>query len=79
MSNNNHCIHLGEELRREVCRTCTGHVEVKVFRCRIHRLCSLSKPVYQITPGRYRVCEGCPDRPVGNPWIHVHIANPQLD
>ncbi|HEY1065193.1 MAG TPA: hypothetical protein VGE52_03760 [Pirellulales bacterium] len=35
------CRHRGEESRREVCSTCRGRVEVKVFHCQVHGECTL--------------------------------------
>lgn len=39
------CAHLGAELRREQCPTCSGSVQVKVFACAIHGEATLAKPI----------------------------------
>jgi hypothetical protein len=49
------CSHLGPEIRREECPTCSGKVQVKVFACGIFGETSLAKPL----PG-VQVCQGCP-------------------
>lgn len=50
------CLHQGHELRRELCPSCRGHVEVKVLACEIHKSCTLAKQI----PG-VACCQGCKD------------------
>lgn len=47
------CLHRGAEIRREVCETCKGKVQVKVFACDRHGECTISKEIQ----GVY-VCDG---------------------
>jgi hypothetical protein len=49
------CSHLGPEIRREECPTCSGKVQVKIFACSVFGETSLAKPL----PG-VQVCQGCP-------------------
>lgn len=37
------CVHLGAEQRRDLCSTCKGKVEVKVFACEVHGECTQAK------------------------------------
>jgi len=50
------CIRLGDELRQEVCQSCSGTTRIKVFRCAKHGQCTLLKAL----PG-IKTCDGCPD------------------
>lgn len=49
------CIHRGDELRTELCKTCTGRREIKVFACDIHGECSILKDV------GVKICKTCHD------------------
>jgi hypothetical protein len=40
-----HCVHRGDMLRLERCRSCRGHVRVKVFACAVHDECTLLQPI----------------------------------
>lgn len=52
---NQPCIFLGEDTKERVeCSTCSGKVELKVFKCEIHGECTIEKPVL----GR-GCCNGC--------------------
>ena len=86
------CRFRGSEIDRQRCPNCQGAVEVKIFSCSVHKLCSIAKPIYQSIPGRYQVCSSCPDRRDNpwvwhvyanrrhdNPWVWQFYANPQLD
>jgi hypothetical protein len=37
------CPHRGAEVRREVCTSCGGRVEIKIFSCAIHGECTIAK------------------------------------
>ena len=50
------CIHRSDELRRELCSTCRGRVDVKVFACDIHGECTIGKKLPGIT-----CCSECTD------------------
>ena len=51
------CRHRGEEVGREQCPSCNGHVQIKLFACACHGRCTVEKPV----PSGTRTCQGCPD------------------
>lgn len=51
------CRHRGGETGRELCPTCGGRVEVRVFACALYIACTLAKPL----SGR-ACCATCPDR-----------------
>ena len=51
------CIHRGQEVRTEQCKSCGGNVQIKVFACALHGTCTLSRKVTGAT-----MCSGCPDR-----------------
>lgn len=64
------CRHLGEERRREGCKTCKGHVEVKVMACALHREATVGKPL----PG-IPCCADCADwRPLPPPPGPVQVT-----
>jgi hypothetical protein len=49
------CVHLGRvELRRELCESCGGKTQIKVFGCAAFRECTLGKKL----PG-LACCDGC--------------------
>jgi orotate phosphoribosyltransferase len=50
------CQHLGPELRRAPCATCSGSVQIKVFGCDLHGECAIGK-----SPQGVRSCTGCAD------------------
>jgi glycosyltransferase involved in cell wall biosynthesis len=51
------CLHLGDETRRQTCRTCAGHVELKIFNCqKLGAECSVAKPL----EGVAHCCATCP-------------------
>lgn len=50
------CRHLGEVHRQTECPSCTGHVTLKVFVCRVHNECTLKRPVDGVT-----CCTTCND------------------
>lgn len=57
------CQHRGPELRRELCPSCNGHVELKVYTCAVRGECTIGKPFNSIP-----CCFGCrshaaPDAP----------------
>lgn len=53
------CIHRGDQIGFEQCRTCAGNVTAKVFAWAIHDKCTLfAKPL------SVRSCHGCGDRRV---------------
>lgn len=49
------CLHLGRELRREECPSCSGTVKVKVFACGKFGECTMAKSLSGI-----QTCESCP-------------------
>ncbi len=53
------CRHRGEEVGLELCPSCKGHVEVKLFSCKIHGKCSTHKKLEATA-----CCRGCHDGPV---------------
>jgi hypothetical protein len=48
------CVHLGEEVRRDPCPTCSGHVRVKVFSCAVHGECQAAAKLAGV-----KACQGC--------------------
>lgn len=51
------CSHLGQPTgAKELCNTCTGRVELKVFACAVHGTCTVARRV----PGQ-ACCNGCKD------------------
>ena len=50
------CLHLGAELRRVECPTCSGRVQVKVFGCELHGECTIEKTIDGVA-----CCAGCGD------------------
>ena len=50
------CRHFGPEVRRQDCPTCLGHVQLKIFACRIHQECALSVNAVAV-----RGCATCAD------------------
>ena len=62
------CTHMGKEVETRLCPTCGGKVQVKVFECTIHHLCSMGKEV------GVKVCRGCeeysPLLPTAKPAEH---------
>jgi len=50
------CRHLGESVRKEACRACRGHVQVKVFACALHGECTLGRMLQGTA-----CCARCPD------------------
>ncbi len=48
------CKHLGDEVRREQCDSCSGKVLLKIFACEVHGECTTQKPL----PG-VPCCGGC--------------------
>lgn len=50
------CRHLGDTVRLELCPTCGGKVQIKIFACALHGECSLEAALAQI-----KVCNSCPD------------------
>ena len=62
------CLHLGKEIGRTPCLSCTGTVDVKVFACDVHGRTTLSKPVPDIA-----CCETprCPQWEPSEPVRHL--------
>ncbi len=54
------CVHLGAETRRQLCPSCRGHVELKVFACAVHGECTQGKPA----AGVKGCCQGCADKQI---------------
>jgi len=50
------CMRIGAEVRRELCPTCDGHVQIKVFACALHGECTLEKPLAGLA-----TCASCSD------------------
>lgn len=50
------CLHLGDELRRVGCSTCSGTVELKVLACEVHGECTIATEL----PG-VKCCAMCGD------------------
>jgi hypothetical protein len=48
------CKHRGAVVREERCRSCCGHVQVKVYECAVHGECQLGRKL-----GGVRTCAGC--------------------
>ena len=48
------CRYRGTELRREICPTCQGHVELKVFGCEVHRECTPLRAIESVA-----CCQNC--------------------
>ena len=48
------CLHRGDEIRRQLCDTCQGEVEVKVFQCNVLEEATIGKPL-----GRMACCVAC--------------------
>ena len=53
------CPHLKDVARKQLCPSCRGHVELKVYSCALHGECTLQKAI----PGT-RCCASCDDRPL---------------
>lgn len=53
------CIHRGDVVRTVGCETCSGSVQLKVFSCDVHEVCSLSPKA------GVKVCQGCAERKTG--------------
>src|SRR3970282_1999152 len=68
------CPHRGGELRRQLCPTCGGRVELKVFVCDLHGECTLAQ---QGIAGVAN-CTKCPDLPSRRPR-YVSNAQPVAD
>ncbi len=51
------CRFRGSAIALEVCPTCNGHVQVKVFACSVFHSCTLFKPL-----DGHHVCDGCFER-----------------
>lgn len=58
------CVHKGTYRKSEQCPTCAGNVEVKVFDCAVHQLCTVAKRIEGIS-----CCELCSDHTVATPTI----------
>lgn len=56
-SNETDCVFRGQEISRQVCPSCRGHVEVKVFACKVHGQCTLYKAIDNMA-----CCATCLDR-----------------
>jgi hypothetical protein len=50
------CIHRGKQTRLQLCATCNGRVQVRVFACSIHQECTMVKRVDNLA-----VCQTCKD------------------
>lgn len=48
------CAHRQGELRAEPCASCNGQVRIKVFRCSMHRECTLSRTLENVA-----CCDTC--------------------
>lgn len=65
------CIYHGDEIRREVCKTCQGTVKVKVFSCKIHGECTIGKKLKST-----ECCKSCneytvpKEREKSNQWAY---------
>jgi hypothetical protein len=63
------CTHLGEELEKMVCPTCSGRVQIKIFSCRLHEKCTINMRLLN-----YKCCAMCQDyvpaKPFG-PELHL--------
>lgn len=51
------CVHLGDEVRRVECSTCSGRIQLKVFTCAVHGECTNAKR----GDGVAGCCVGCAD------------------
>lgn len=57
------CQHLGAEIRRQLCPSCQGHVEIKIFACALHGECARSEKADAV-----RCCQTCADHlPIHEP------------
>lgn len=56
------CVHIGPEVRQQVCNTCTGKQRIKIFGCAVHHECTLGKQLDGIT-----CCKGCGDYMAAQP------------
>lgn len=50
------CVHLGNEVRRQLCETCGGRVSIKVFSCALHGEATVGKDLHGIA-----CCGTCKD------------------
>lgn len=50
------CAHRGNEIRRVECKTCSGTIRIKVFKCAIHGECVISQAIDGI-----KRCSSCAD------------------
>jgi hypothetical protein len=50
------CVHLGPEVRQQVCDTCAGKQRIKIFGCTIYGDCTLGKKLDGLA-----CCATCPD------------------
>jgi ADP-heptose:LPS heptosyltransferase len=48
------CIHLGEDSREVLCKTCQGHTEIKVKKCTVFGECTIAKPIENLP-----ICATC--------------------
>ena len=50
------CVHRNGEIRREKCEGCGGHVQIRIYGCKIHAECAIDRSAVP------NVCSVCPDR-----------------
>lgn len=51
------CARMGSLYDKRKCRSCFGHVRLKLYHCPIHEVCSLETAVI----GSRQTCDSCPD------------------
>lgn len=54
------CRHLGAEVRRSLCQTCSGRIELKVFACAVHGECTVAKRTDDVKG----CCAGCQQKAI---------------
>lgn len=50
------CVHLGNEVRRQLCESCGGSVAIKVFACAVHGEATIGKDLHGLA-----CCGTCAD------------------
>lgn len=50
------CVHRGDQVRTQQCKTCSGNVSIKVFACALHGECELANKLKDV-----KRCGSCGD------------------